>query len=136
VGIIDRSQDHAKRKMLYFELTVRLYYFQSTLSRTLGERPQDDNPRFPKKGGSKNPIRGVFGAESTVLQDVPPEPSIACAYNRLYTALPAPYENLYFQGTLNESLTRIPGLQSVDFSLLIVAIIHYCLRSTSQTGGI
>jgi len=29
-----------------------------------------------------------------------------------------------FQGTLNESLTRIPGLQSVDLSLLTVAIIH------------
>jgi len=52
-----------------------------------------------------------------------------------FTVLPAPHENLYFQGTLNEPLTRIPGLQSIDFLLLITAITDYCLQSTSQTNG-
>jgi hypothetical protein len=88
------------------------------------------------KGDPKNPILGIFGIESTVLQDVPPEPPIVCAYNRLSRCFLHRTRTSIFQGTLNESLTRIPGLQSVDFSLLITAITNYCLRSTSQIGGI
>jgi len=76
-----------------------------------------------------------LGSKAQVLQDVPPEPPIACAYNRLSQCFLHRTRTPIFQGTLNKSLTCIPGLQSTDFSLLITAITDYCLQPTSQISG-